>query len=391
VSLRWIGFEPCGWLTAMLGMNRAKTAAEFRQATRPWVCPTFSLVYADRDGHIGYHAAGRIPIRNVSERGYRHGWDPRHQWDGVIPFEDMPHLYDPQRGYVVTANNRVAPDDFPYPLSGTWATGNRARRCREMIEGKPRIGAEDCETFQLDVLSNRATSGTPGLIQALQGDSDPRVRRAVQYLEGWDCQVRAGSVPSALFNVFFAQWCKTVCRERFAPGLADFISTNAPGLAGRLLQKDDVGWFPNQSREDAIRRAFAAALDELSERIGPDMDGWAWGEVHHLLQKHFLSGRGDLGVLLDRSGLSCDGDASCVNNGQADAQHLCALGPGYRMVADLADPSCGIRSVESTGTSGHPGSPHYDDQLEPWSEGKYHYIALTGPAPQYESELTLTP
>src|SRR5262249_7769562 len=123
VSLRWQGFEPCGWLPAMLGMNRARTCAEFREAGRLWSVPTFNLVFADVDGHIGFQTVGRIPLRNPGERGYRPGWAPEHQWNGHIPFDDLPHLIDPPRGYAVTANNRIAPDDFPYPTFGCWGSG----------------------------------------------------------------------------------------------------------------------------------------------------------------------------------------------------------------------------------------------------------------------------
>ena len=101
------------------------------------------MVYADVDGRIGYQATGRIPIRNVPERGYRPGWDPAHQWDGLIPFEEMPHSDNPERGWIVTANNRVATEDFPYPLAGTWVSGYRARRIREMIEEKERFSFDD--------------------------------------------------------------------------------------------------------------------------------------------------------------------------------------------------------------------------------------------------------
>src|SRR5439155_19730556 len=113
VALKWLGAYEGGWLTALLGMDRAQTAAEFREATRPWHVPTFSLVFADAEGHIGYQAVGRIPIRNVRERGYRPGWDPKHQWDGLIPFEGMPRLADAPRGWAATANNLPAPDVFP--------------------------------------------------------------------------------------------------------------------------------------------------------------------------------------------------------------------------------------------------------------------------------------
>lgn len=390
VSLRWLGFEPCGWLTAMLGMNRARNAREFREATRPWIVPTFNLVYADRDGHIGFQSVGRIPVRNVSERGYRHGWDPSHQWEGVIPFEDMPHLIDPPRGYVATANNRVAPDDFAFPLSGTWVVGWRARRCRELIESRPSLSAEDCKAFQLDCFSLRAQSGVRPLIDAIESMNDVRVQQAKEYLRRWDFRVTTESVAASLFNVFFSRWTRTICQERFAPQSADFIAGNAAGIAGRLLHGDEIGWFTQTERMQAIQQTFLDALDELTERIGPDMDGWAWGQIHLLQQKHFLSGRGDLGVLLDRSGLPCDGDASCINNGQYDAQFQSVLGAGYRMVADLADPEAGIYAVEVAGASGQPGSTHYDDQIEPWSEGKYHVLRLGG-THEVVSKLVLSP
>src|SRR5207245_2939669 len=147
-----------GWLAALLAMNRAQAADEFREAMRPWHVPTFSVVFADSDGHIGYQAAGRVPIRNVWERGYRPGWDPAHQWDGLVPFEGMPRLADPERGWIATANNRPAPPDFPYPLSGTWSDGYRARRIRHMIEAKKVLARDDFMAMHQDRKSTRLNS-----------------------------------------------------------------------------------------------------------------------------------------------------------------------------------------------------------------------------------------
>ena len=377
VSLRWLGAEPCGWLTALLGMNRATSCETFREATRPWNVPTFCLVYADRAGRIGYHAAGRIPRRHVAERGYRPGWEPCHQWDGLLAFEEMPHVADPARGYVVTANNRVAADDYPAPLSGTWATGHRARRLRELIEARPKLSREDCQAMQHDVRSGRAAACVPPLVAALAADLDPRVQEAVRRLRDWDFRATVGSVPAALFNVFFARWCRRVADEHFPPDAAALVATGVPALAARLLTADPTGWF-RSSREDAIRDTFRAALDELTARLGPAMAGWTWGRLHELAQRHVLTARGDLGTLLDRVGPPAPGDNSTVNNGTTDAAHRSVLGAGYRLVADLADPACGLWSVESGSASGHPGSPHYDDQIAPWAAGEYHYTSLDG-------------
>jgi penicillin amidase len=378
VSLRWLGTEPCGWLPALLDMNRARDCHGFREATRPWSVPTFNLVFGDVDGNIGFQTVGRIPLRKKRERGYRPGWDPEHQWQGCIPFEQMPHLINPARGFVVTANNRLAPDDYPYPLSGCWSSGYRHARIREKIQGKPQWSADDCRQLQLDTHSGRAAWCVPLLVRQLQTDTDPRVRQAVAVLADWDFRCDVGSVPAALFNVFFPHWCKTVMRERLPEAQVGFAAALAGGLACRLLQGDAHGWFTRAPRAQAIRAALVAALDDLTGRLGPDMKGWTWGRLHTLQQKHFLSGRGDLGRLLDLSGLPVCGDGTTVCSNTPDANYQAYLGAGYRMVADMADPRCGLSSVEVAGVSGQPHSPHYADQIEPWNAGRLFYVPLRG-------------
>ena len=377
ISVRWLGFEPCGWLTATLGMNRARNCQEFRAAGRPWLCPTFNLVFADLDGNIGFQSVGRVPLRKIAERGYRPGWDPQHQWTGVIPYDEMPGLINPKRGYVVTANNRLAPSDFPYPLAGCWASGHRARRLRLQIESKKVWSREDTRRLQLDVFSGRASLGVSPLIAALEADADPRVQQAVSLLRGWNYHVRADSAAATVFNVFFTQWCKTVCRERMPVDVANFAALNAVGIASRLLGRDLVGWF-QRDRTEAMRETFRAVLDELTTKLGPDMATWTWGRMHVLAQPHFLSNRGDLGQLLDLTGAPCGGDNATVNAGTMDANFASMIGAGYRMVADMADADAGLWVSEVAGTSGHPGSPHYADQIEPWSAGELHYIPLKG-------------
>jgi penicillin amidase len=390
VALRWLGTEPCGWLPAMLAMNRASTAEEFRAALRPWHVPTFNLVFADVDGRTGFQSVGRIPVRQVAERGYRPGWDPRHQWGGLIPFEDMPHLRDPKSGYAITANNRLAPDDYPYPLAGTWSSGRRARRIRELIESRPKLTREDCQQIQQDVFSGRAAECVPALAALLADDPDPRVRRAVAFLKAWDFRVVPNSVAAALFNVFFSSWCRTVTAERFPADQVEIVAANASGLAARLLAGDRAGWFAQSDRIAAARRTFQAALDELTARLGSDVATWTWGRLHPLVQKHFLSGRGELGQLLDRSGLAVGGDGTTINNSTPDANHAASLGAGYRMVADLADAAHGLWTVEVGSISGHPGSPHYDDQLALWAEGGYRYLPVSGDRPD-GTQLVLEP
>ena len=375
VSLRWLGHSDCGWLTSLLGIDRAGSVEELRAATRTWRVPTWSLVVADTSGHFGYQAVGGIPVRRVWERGYRPGWDPAHQWQGLIPFEQMPRLEDPDRGWVATANNRVAPNDFPYPLSGTWASGHRARRIRQMIETRDSFSRETFAEMQQDTRTLRADEALPGLVPVLQKSSDPRVLEAAGLLQAWDRNMAPDSAAALIFEVFFNRWCSNVAAERFEEELADALSGTCGGLAGALIHEDPADWFGSDTdREMSIVDALSAALAEIESRLGPDMSDWAWGKLHKVQLRHVLSGRGDLGTLLDRGGLPVGGNGVTVCNTGFDPNWGALMGANYRLISDLGEN--GMWAVESQGQSGHPGSDHYCDQLVEWLEGRYHFLAL---------------
>jgi len=374
IALRWLGFDHGGWLTAVLNMNRARSADEFREAVRPWHVPTFSMVFADVDGHIGYHAVGRIPIRNLGERGYRPGWDPQHQWQGFIPFDEMPHLADPERGWIATANNRPSSEDFPYPLSGTWADGLRARRIRQMIEGKNGFTPAAYAQMHCDVLSLRATCGVPALLKVLASNTDDRIQQALTHLRNWDCRMEPDRVGATLFEVFFTHWTRTVLRARLDAETARFVAGGANGLSAALLEEDSVGWFAAGKREEAIAQTLRGTLDWLTEKLGPDMQSWTWGRLHVLPLKHVLSGRGELGELLDHGGLPVPGNAHTVCNTGLGPNFESRLGANYRLIADLSSPT--LLAVDSQSQSGHPGSEHYSDQFATWLAGEYHTLPL---------------
>ncbi len=395
VSLKWLGMFPCGWLTALLQMDRARNVTELREATYSWHVPTFCVVIADVDGRIGYQCTGRIPIRKVWERGYRPGWDPQHQWEGLIPFEGMPRLDDPEQGYVITANNRVAPNDFPYPLSGTWSSGHRGLRIRQMFEerGKKDFSREDFATMHQDAMSPRAVECVPSLLKALAGSSDPRVGEAVLYLSAWDYRMEADRIAGSLFNVFFARFAIRTAAEYFDRETSEFIGPALGGLTSNLIRNGDkADWFQKENVTQVIKKVFVETLDWLTEKLGSQMFDWSWGRLHVLHLKHILSNRGDLAQLLDRGRLPVKGDGLTVCNTGADPSFIAVMGAGYRLIADMSDPNGGLWAVDAGSESGHPGSPHYDDQITPWITGRYHYMRLTGPSTsKAKNVLTLAP
>lgn len=376
VSLRWLGSEPCRWLESLLAMDRTASADQFREATRGWHVPTFSIVFCDADGHIGYQSVGRLPIRQAPERGFRPGWDPAHAWQGLIPFEGMPRLADPQRGFAITANNRPALDDFPYPLAGVWSSGYRARRIREMIEAKQRLTLEELKPMQLDVLSLRALACVPRLLATLPAEGSPLHRAAVEALRQWNCRMEPDSSAGAIFEIFFTRWSEAVARERFEGEAAALVASAAGGLASELLSGDAAGWFAANRRLPAIEQAFRSTLDTLSTRLGPNISDWQWGRLHQTQLRHVLSDRGDLAQLLDQPQRPVGGNSLTVCNTGGDAEWRANMGGGYRMLVDMSVRPAEMWAIDAGGESGHPGSPNYADQLSEWLAGRYHRLPL---------------
>jgi penicillin amidase len=200
-------------------------------------------------------------------------------------------------------------------------------------------------------------------------------------------------VGAAIFAVFFPRFCRAVVDERFQAEVAELLAGAAAGLAAGLLAGDPAGWFAAGRREAALARAFRETLSELAERCGPDVASWTWGRLHKIQLRHVLSGRGELGELLDRGGVPVKGDGVTVCNTGYDPNYLAPMGANYRLIADLASSPPGLWAVDAQGQSGHPGSPHYGDQLVEWIGARYHYLSLdhSEAAPTISATLKLVP
>ncbi len=384
VSLRWAGALPCAWPTALLEWNLAGSCAELEDALRGWVSPTLSMVLADIDGAFGYRATGQVPLRSRVERGYRRGWDPADAWQGMMPFEGMPSVRDPERGWVATANNLPAPSDYPYPLSNTSPSGYRAQRIRQMIESREAHTREDMAAMQYDPLSLRAVNAVQALVEILDG-GDARLQAAAAALRDWDCRMDVDSAPAAIFEAFHQQWDEAVASERFSADAsalaagdpAAFVAGGIGTLSLGLLADDDAGWFASaEARDAAARSAMVRALDLLTGRLGDDMSAWSWGALHQVRLPHLLSDRGDLGRLLDRGGEPASGNGFVVCNTGSSPEFESTGGANYRLIVDLAESPARLWSLDAAGPSGQPGSPHYADQFGDWLAGRYRQVPL---------------
>ncbi len=395
LALDWVGFRVSDEIETLLNFATARTVDEGRDALRVWGCPTWNFVFADTNGDIGYQTSGFLPLRGRELRGYRSLAEPSDAWVGFIPFDGLPRLDRPERGWVASANNPTAPADFPYPLFGTWAPEDRAARAEDLLRATSQHTLDGFERMQNDVFSGRAQRGLSGLLDAHRESASPRVRAALAAFHGWDFRLTTESVPAAIFYVFFWRWHQTVVARRFSEPLLPLVRDAGWGLSSDLLHGNVADWFDDDAeRQRAIQTAFAQALDWLTERLGPDRHRWQWGAIHRLGAVHPAARTPLQHEFLDIPSEPSPGGAGTLCNafysppGTFDTR----MGASYRMVTNMgANPV--FRSITWPGQSGHPGSPHYADQAADHIAGRFIELETDWPTLEATADLrtTLTP
>ena len=382
LALRWTaGSGPPRILQSVLSINQAQNFDEFREALRYWDIPSQNFVYADVDGNIGYQTPSLIPIRTNGQGMVPvPGWTGEYEWEAYIPFEELPTLYNPEQGYIVTANHAVVDEAYPYFIARDWASGDRGQRITDMIEqaiAEGPIDADDFARIHSDSYSLRAAGYVP-LLTGLSSD-DAAVQRALDTLGQWDYQERRDSVGASLFEIFYMRLAHNVLADDVGEeNVSDAYSTIyfhqlAQDTAARWW--DDATTPETESREDILLRSLAEAVTWLSENLGGDMDEWTWGRLHTATFASTPlgeSGIGPIESLVNRGPFPADGGSDLVNaNNWSWAEPAAVRShPSMRMIVDMSDFDAS-RWVIPTGQSGHPFNAHYDDQIELWLNGQY--------------------
>ncbi len=380
LALRWTAHDPGDIVVGMTMMNRANNWAEFQEALRHWPVPSQNFVYADVDGHIGYIMPGQIPIRAQGDGLLPvPGWDGAHEWTGTIPFEELPRLFDPAEGLIVTANNRVVGPAYPHFISAEWSVGYRARRIEEALRDKDRISPADCQALHMDFTCLPANDLLPFLADL--APTDPLEQQALAALRAWDRRATPDSVGASIYEALVIH----LLRQAFAPVLGEHLD-HFLGIARMPLFP--ISSFGGRAWETLIAAlrgetsivtpdlpaAFSAAVAALRATLGPDMAAWQWGRLHRVHFKHAMGDVPVIGRLLSRGPYPVGGDGETPH--QANFAMRWPIGPvtvtvSYRQVIDVGAWE-NSQSVNTTGQCGVWGSPHYADQIPLWREGRYH-------------------
>jgi penicillin amidase len=408
LAFRWTALDADdGTLTAFLKVNEARNWADFTGALQGYVVPSQNFVYADVDGHIGYYAPGRIPLRTSGD-GSRpvDGWTGDAEWTGWVPFDQLPHTFDPPQHFIVTANHRPEPPSYAYNLGVDWTEPYRAERILNLLAAEPRskFTSDDFARIQADTLSLHAKSLLPVLLAHASG-VDSRDQPAIDLLRKWDFNAAGSSAAAALFQAWFLHVTPLLVQDELGPATTEayqgkFTSVSrflmntlepGPAKAGRYGEgmlsaprsdADEKGWCDGGTTskvkpcDEVVARALREAVEDLQRRLGADMTRWRWDSVHLAMFPHTLDSVAVLRRLLSRS-VGIGGDWSTVNVGVSAVDHPYEAHtvPGYREIIDLSAAN-DSRFIDAVGQSGHFLSPHYDDFLNDWRAVRHRKMRM---------------
>ena len=387
LALKWTAYEPSHTFLSLIQLNQAQNYEEFYEAVRLFDVPSQNVIYADVEGNIAYQTPGLFPVRPSADGlSPVPGWTGEHEWEGWIPYEELPSLLNPEPGYIVTANNSVNDEDYPHQISLYFADGDRSQRIVDRLEKTLDQGStfsiEDIAEIQFDSYSVLAETYVP-LLTGLSS-ADPDVQAAIERMRGWDYQETRDSVPAALFEIFFMELSEATLADEVGAADEFFPWNSNPQRVffHDLADKPEARWWDNihtsqvETREDILLLAVQEAVDYLTEHLGEDFNDWKWGNLHTTIFETPVLGQSGIApieALLNRGPYASDGGSSIINalSWSWDDPAVVGALPSMRMIVDLSNLE-GSKTVHTTGQSGHVGHRNYDDMIDLWLNGEYH-------------------
>lgn len=378
---------------SLVGLETVTDWSSFVGNFERYVSPQQNIVYADREGNIGFLAPGMVPVRrpdnDLMGLAPAPGWDARYDWAGFIPFADLPRSYNPARGMVVTANHKIVPNNYPYFITSEWAEPYRARRIEQLLQERAVHSVESFKQMQSDTLSLMVTDILPFLLTAPMKAQpvNPELPTTHAMIAAWDGIMGANRVEPLVFQAWYRELTRLILADelgetfqplwRFRPVLIKNILTNVDGQARWCT---NVATGRASSCNELIAEALDRALSDLKTRYGGDLSRWRWGDAHYAKAPHRpFSNFAVLRRLFEVSEPT-PGDAFTINVGRNDPGNAAepfanSHAASLRAVYDLADLNRS-QFIHSTGQSGHVLSQNYRDFAAPWASVQYIPMSL---------------
>ncbi|MDR3748200.1 MAG: penicillin acylase family protein [Acidobacteriota bacterium] len=367
LALKWTVYDPRASGTVFHAVDSAKNWQEFVAAFSKFGAPGQNVVYADVDGHIGYHATGMVPIRASGDGSVPvPGDDDAHEWTGYVPYEQLPNVYDPPSGTIATANGRVAPDGYPFLVSVEWGSPYRTERIYKLLNAKKKLAPEDMLAIQTDVLSEFDRYCAERFVYAVDHTpkASPRAKAAADLMRNWDgAMTTESAAPSA---AYFSR--KKLDELLLKPKLGDdwkqYQWWMSPVWLENVLAHQPPRWLPGgyAGYDELLTAAVQAAVDDAETPKVLAM--WKWGRVHRVDIKHpFWS---NFPILKRAAG---PGSQPLSGDGQTVKQVGTHFGPSERLTVDFANRDQSTLDIVN-GQSGNIFDGHYDDQWDAYYQGR---------------------
>ncbi|WP_167604784.1 penicillin acylase family protein [Maribellus sediminis] len=386
LSIRWLGNEMSNEIRSVYLLNRAKNWDEFRDACSTFTSVSQNIVYSDVDGNIGLQCSAGLPIREGSGIQIYPGDSSKYDWQGLVPFEELPYEFNPERGYVSSANNKTVSADYPYYFSYWFATPSRIDRIREMLEAKEKLGIDDFKAMHSDFESKTAERMTQVFLKSLQQSTEysETEKSALNLLSGWDYVLTRESQAASIFEVLYRKSMLNLVKDELSPELFEGIKGQKvllENLMINVLQDKNSSWIDDvnspekESFDDIVIQSFKETVDELSEQLGTDTEQWQWGKLHSFTLSHPLGVVPVLDKLLklNRGPFEVPGSyhTVCPYSYSFTNLYKANHGASERHIFDTKNWD-NSQTIIPTGTSGIPASPFYLDQTDLYLNNQYH-------------------
>lgn len=372
-AMRWVAHDPSAEILTFLTLNSAKNYEDYLRALSYFDCPAQNTVYADVEGNIAIWHNGKFPLRRRGQgRFIEDGSSPESEWLGWIPREHNPHVKNPPRGFVSSANQAPADPSYPYYLGWNYARSDRGSRINEVLRQKESITPADMMALQLDNLNMRARRMLPGLLPMLPADSLSPVQQQVkQILQQWDFKSVATAQAPIVFQNLWNELYRRIWADDIERKEGNLQWPRGDVTIEMILNHPESAFFDDRNTgayetlPGLVVASFRAACDTLISRLGAPGPAWEWGrasgtDILHLAR---IPGMG-------RMGLRTNGGLGIVN--ATGRTH----GPSWRMIVELEPGNVKAWGIYPGGQSGNPGSRYYDSFVDDWVEGKYYPLVF---------------
>ena len=398
LSMRWSGYDMSDELKGVYQLNRASNWDEFRTALSSFKSVSQNFAYADVDGNIGLNTGGGIPIRKGYGSIIRNGETDEFDWKGFVPFYQLPSSFNPETGYVSSANNKTVSDDYPYYISFRFYPPYRITRIRQMLDEKEKFGIADFKRMITDQHSYYAALLTPFILKLKEKQSamDPVESASLDVLAKWDYDMKADQTAPTIFEFFRKSFSKNLLADE----LGDLYS-QLPGSINdyyiyRILKTGPDEWVDNintpakETLDDIIQKSFTDCIKDLSDSYGKDVNRWIWGSIHKITLAHPMAKVKILEKIfgLNSKEYSVGGSNHTVCPYTYSEGFRVDDGASERHIFNTANWDESY-TVIPTGASGVPASEFYLSQTQTYIDGKFYKDSFSADAVKASAKYTL--